>query len=139
MRYAKIGPDELGAAVEAELEAGCASVTLAGVEGREDEKRLVKLLERRRGTKVLGLLLGLDCSAWEDEPIRAPARSLELGLMPKDRRRVLSMMTRHWSRTDGRGPCMRWSYIKVLMVSPAQSKALFDSGRQEKQTITRRV
>lgn len=48
-----------------ELEAACEDVVagLDGVEGREDENRLVKLLDLRSGTKVLGLLLGLDKSA----------------------------------------------------------------------------
>lgn len=93
MRYASTGPDWVP--VEDELEAACEEEGsgFEGVEGREDENRLVKLLDLRSGTKVLGLLLGLDCSAaWADEDPMRPARSLELGLMPNERRSELSMV-----------------------------------------------
>lgn len=36
----------------------CSKLSLTGDEGRDEEKKLVKLLDRRKGIKVLGLLEG---------------------------------------------------------------------------------
>lgn len=80
---------------EVRVSAGeCSRLSLTGEEGREKENKLVKLLDLRKGTKVLGLLEG------ERRPVGTSLLPIwsewmpdELGLMPKERRRDLSIFS----------------------------------------------